>query len=615
MLKAAAQRIPLGGVLWLPIALVAAGAGCASDPSPLSGMGEAPAGALRGELDVNIATYDDGNTSTDYTLRTFDGREIALTFDSEPDVPGNAKLDVWGEQQGDKFRVRRFEVLHPAAIEQALQVGMPYKARNVALVIVNNGNVATPFDPKAADIRLNGIMPMNVPSVRQYYMEVSYGRQDIAGMVVGPLDFAMTGCNTGPMAQMLTPMIPGTYDHYLWYIQPRNMNCPWAGLASSGTPNRPSKNTWYNNSSGCVVLVQEPGHNFGMQHSSAMKCNGVPIVDDNLNAMGCTHQEYGDRFDPMGGGCRHMNAFQKAYQGWFDKCNLIDSPIEGTYTLLPLELPCDGVQAITVPFPHTRMFMRSGGGGSATNDALTNYVLEMRSSIGIDSGLAQPVPVVQIRAAGNLRDRAQRGLHTWILDMNPATPAFDGLTAGQSFTDPAGSPKITVVSIDNTKATVKIEYPMGPIAGAGTTVTCLDDTTFTGPGPGPESCAPRPASAAGAPPAIPDGGPMPGTPPPRRDAGAPGGSDASAPSPDASTPTGAGGEGPGGGGTGGAGGAPGGGGPSGGGKAEAGASTGPVTVTSGCGCHLGGSEPQAGGSVIACMLGLAAVVLRRRRRR
>jgi hypothetical protein len=588
-------------------ALAPLGAACVADNAQNQGLGDPPVGAIRGELETEVATYDNGTTTTEYTLHSVDGRDVKLLFDSEPDIAENAKLDVWGTVVNGEMRVRRFEQIPISRIEQAVQMGTPYAARSFAFVIVNNGMApAMQLSQMDAERKLFGITPNNVPSVRQYYMEVSYGRQDIGGMIVGPIDFQMTACNTGALSQMLTPMIPGTYQHYLWYIQPRNMACGWAGLAQGGRPDRPSKNTWYNNSSGCVVLVQEPGHNFGMQHSSAMSCPNVAFLDDNLNAMGCKHAEYGDRFDPMGGGCRHMNAFQKAYQGWFDKCNLINTPVAGTYTLLPLELPCDGVQAITVPFPHTRMFMRSGGGGSATNDALVNYLIEMRAPIGIDTGLQ---PVVQIRAAGSLRDRTERGLHTWILDMNPATPnVFDGLTAGQSFTDPSGSPKITVESLDATKAQVKIEFPNGPPMGGGTGATCLDDTPFTAPGPGSESCAKQVASAAGAPPAIPDGGAMP--PPVRRDAGGTGGMGGGPgpATPDAAPPTGAGGEGGkgGGAGTGGAGGA-------GGGSADAAVSK-PTVVSSGCGCRLGSTGHDTSASALACGLLLGALLLRRRRR-
>jgi MYXO-CTERM domain-containing protein len=607
MARLTARCIGYGAFAVLTLALAA----CTNDQTPIEQMGEPAAGAIRGELTYNVATYDNGTSETQYFLHPA-GRpddELRLLFDSEPDLASGTKLDAWVSRENDGYRVRRFEVLPVptvAEVQQPLAMGMPFPARSFAFVLVHTGTPpAMPLTQAAAQEKLFGTTPgARQPSVRQYYVEASYGTQDISGQIVGPLDFAMTGCNTSALATALRPMIPGTFQHYLWYIEPRNAGCGWSGLASSGTPAKPRADTWYNSSSGCVVLVQEPGHNFGMAHSSAMKCMGGAAPFADVPMGNCVHSEYGDRFDPMGGGCFHMNAFQKAYEGWFSKCNLVTTPVDSTFTILPLETPCDGVQAVSVPFPKIRPFTRSGGGGSASTDSLSNYVIEMRSGIGIDKSITQPV--VQIRAASDLRERTQRGLHTWFLDMKPATPALDGLSAGESFSDPTGSPTITVVSLDNTKAVVKVSFMGG---GTGTP-TCLDDTPFTGPGAGPESCvgpsvpmgqpsvnfpdagAPIPPrsnpdgaaardSAAPGTPTPPTGGPGSGSP----DAGASGPAEGPG-SPPLSSP----------------------------GKADASTVNGPVTVSSGCGCRLGGQDRGAPAGAVFVAVGLVGLLARRRRR-
>ena len=361
--------------------------------------------------------------------------------------------------------------------------------------------------------------------------------------------------------------------------------------------------------------MQEPGHNFGRRHSSFMKCPGVPFVDAPDGT--CMHNEYGDRYDPMGGGCRHMNSYQKTYQGWLDKCNMIDVGADGTFTVLPLELPCDGIQSLAIKMPKTRPFAHSGGGGSAATDMLDRYIVELRAPIGIDKGLG---PIVQIRVGGDISERNRRGLHTWFLDMNPATTTLDGLAPGATFADPTGSPKITVVSVDGTQAQVKVEFEGG---GSGAPA-CLDGTTITGSGPGPESCSAAPAAPNGMPPVLPDGGAV--TPPPQRD----GGSmtmklDARPSDAGSSTPTGGAGGGPG---TGGAGsGTMGTGGGEGTtpkvdaasspgtvGPGETGGSSGggtpDVGVKGGCGCFVGGADRPAP----LALLALALFVWRRRRR-
>ena len=152
-----------------------------------------------------------------------------------------------------------------------------------------------------------------------------------------------------------------------------------------GSPDRPARDSWYDASSGCVVLVQEPGHNFGMQHSSFLDCNDQVFRDD--PNVGCSHDEYGDSYDPMGGGCRHMNGWQKTYQGWHGGCNSVRVTASGTFTLFPLETPCNGIQVLQIRMPKDRPFQRpAGGGGGAGTDTLRYYYLELRTAVGFDTG-------------------------------------------------------------------------------------------------------------------------------------------------------------------------------------------------------------------------------------
>ena len=228
-------------------------------------------------------------------------------------------------------------------------------------------------------------------------------------------------------------------------------------------------------------MIQEPGHNFGMQHSSSMDC-GTEVFPDAPDGT-CTHSEYGDRYDPMGGGCRHMNGWQKTYNGWTQACNMVRVRSTGTFTLLPLELPCDGAQVIQIPMPKARPFAHSGGGGSPATDMLTHYYLELRTKRGVDASLTTSVLV---HVSGDIKGRADRGLHTWILDMDPTTSNFDGMVAGKSFSDPAGGVSFTVTELDENHATVSVTMTAnggGPV--------CMDGTTaFATPGPAFDSCAP-----------------------------------------------------------------------------------------------------------------------------
>lgn len=465
-------------------------------------------GALRGELAIYIADSPDGHSETHYALRGPSGVERPLLFDPavrEADLQPGATLKVWGNDSLDGVRVTKFQPVAPAFESQqsALQTGTPYAPRAFAFVLVNLGGG---FNPAISESDVLGRMISNSDSIRNYYINDSYGLQDITTQVFGPISYTLNGCATtsnatgpGQLASDLRAMIPGTFQHYLWYFGSNQSACMWSGLASLGTPDKPSKDTWYNASTNCVVLVQEPGHNFGMQHSSSLACPGASFADD---PNSCTASEYGDLFDPMGNGCRHMNAWQKTFQGWMSGCNGVAITSSGTFTLLPFENRCDGAQFLKIKAPKVRSFMRpAGGGGGATTETLAYYYVELRTPVDFDGTLgnrsALPASLL-IHVADDVHSRTQKGLHTFLLDMTPTTTgsrAFNdaALPMGATFTDPAGGVSITATAVSATQATVTVDIQGGTGAPA-----CLDGTTFTAPGPGPESCGAGTGAAGGA---------------------------------------------------------------------------------------------------------------------
>jgi MYXO-CTERM domain-containing protein len=301
------------------------------------------------------------------------------------------------------------------------------------------------------------------------------------------------------MVQAMDP----TCQQFSWVLVPKQTACSWGGLASVGSPTKPAQDTWYNNSIGCVVTVQEPGHNYGMNHSSSMTCTGgAPIADDMTS---CTHNEYGDRFDPMGGGCRHMNGYQKWYQGWMQGCNGVKTANSGTFNLMAFEPACNGLQTLELPFPaaKTRLFSRpAGGGGSAGMDTLTSWYLEYRTSQGLfDTGVV-PQVLVHVGPDATVTSKGG-GPHMWLVDASATAKAGTlgqnpGMVAGGTFSDPAGGLTVTVMSMDQQKAVINVQYAAGT-GGA----TCADGTAFTAPGD--EMCAGT-VSDAGPPPPPPEGG-------------------------------------------------------------------------------------------------------------
>jgi MYXO-CTERM domain-containing protein len=484
--------------------LALAPAGCGGPPgSGASAAGPTDdSGALTGELAIYVS--DDPANGSEITtfLRDARGAETRLLFGSPgvPDLAPGTALRVSGVREGDALRVTSFAQLPPSLpageIPTGLVSGTPFAARSFAFVLVDLGEG---INTDATTVL--GRLITDPDSIRNYYVDDSYGMQDINAQVFGPLPYTLAGCassDTTTLANTLRAMIPGTFQHYLWYFGSRAAACTWSGLASVGTPDRPSRDTWYNASTNCVVLVQEPGHNFGMQHSSSLACPDGAYADDPNT---CTASEYGDIFDPMGDGCRHMNAWQKAYQGWFGGCNGVKVTASGTFNLVPFEQACDGVQFLQIAAPKSRTFNRpAGGGGPATTETFAYYYLELRTPIDFDGTLGNTralTPMVLVHVGNDLRDRNQTGLHTFLLDMTPSTAgrnAFNdaGLPVGQTFTDPAGGVSFTVQSATASGATIDVSFA----AGSGAGPTCLDGAAFTPPGPGSESCGNATATGA-----------------------------------------------------------------------------------------------------------------------
>lgn len=471
---------------------VFAGSGCGDVNDVGSTGGTSDDGSLRGDLVAYTSDELGGPSETRYFLRDQAGIEQRLVFDAvvkAEDLQPEKPIRVWGQQVADVFHVTHVETPEAeiARVTSALRNAAPYAPRSFAFVLLDMGaGVNTTADAAM------GRLISGADSIRNYYLSDSYGTQDVTAQTFGPMPFTLaSGCGTSQLATALRPMIPGTFQHYLWYFGSRQSACAWTGLASVGSPDKPSRDTWYNASTSCVVLVQEPGHNFGMQHSSSLACPGGATLSDDPNM--CTASEYGDPFDPMGGGCRHMNAWQKDYQGWFGGCNGVTVTSSGTFTLLPIEQRCDGVQFLKIPAPKVRMFNRpAAGGGGATTETFSHYYVELRTPQDFDGMLGNRTtlaPQVLVHIGGDRRSRTQRGLHTFLLDMTPATSGTTGradsaLGVGKSFSDPAGGLTLTVQAVSATQATINVE-----IANGTGGPTCLDDTPFTAPGPGQESCS------------------------------------------------------------------------------------------------------------------------------
>jgi len=481
---------------------------------PCGGVSPPPAGAVRGQLVTMVFDFSD-HSEVRHTLHLPSGQERELRFEGTPELPSGSTIDVWGSDDGASIRVSRVAVAVEEGLfegRSALINGTKRPAKKWAFVLVSTGGVGN-LTKATADTKLFGDNPS---SIKTYYKEVSYGLQDLDGDVIGPLEFDPADAPGGlcqgfqAVGQALRPQIQGTYNQYLFYFLSPIRSCPWGGVAILGTAAQPTRDSYYNAAAECVVLVQEPGHNFGMVHSSALRCTkdgvAVSMIDPVGSGGTCQHDEYGNPFDPMGGGnpgsqtlnsCFHMNGVQKAYQDWLEGCNIVKAGTTGTYTLYPLESACNGTQLLQVPLKESRrLTFPPSPIATLTSATLAGYYLELRTPVGLDRGLTRPR--VFVTAAGNLKEARSRGNANWLIDMNPGTRSVSDaeLGVGKTFADPApGGPKFTVLSADETKAVISVQFNDEEASMAPGNGTCSDDTAFVGPGAA--NCMAPPASGGG----------------------------------------------------------------------------------------------------------------------
>jgi hypothetical protein len=340
-------------------------------------------------------------------------------------------------------------------------------------------------------------------SQRHMFQEISYGIQDTMPQYFGPYTLPVHNCLTiaccgpssdqtgnGPTVQNEISALPMTFNHYFWVYGtiPSGANCGTWG--DEGSPSRIATYSSYSFHQ-IVGYAQEIGHNFGMTHEPTMCCGGT--VSNNRTCTGgttfsdsttnCQHMEYANSLSFMGGGAHHPSALHKYHQGWMSGCNLVKAGASTTITMVPQELPCNGVQLVQIPAPKSRPGPGIAGDRQGSAPTLTHYYLEMRAPYGFDSGLG---PMILVSIGPDLPAANRAAPYVYVLDTNPGTTTLNdaGLTAGKSYMDPAGGLTVTVNSIDNASASVTIT------TGGTGALTCGDNSAFTAPGPDATSCGP-----------------------------------------------------------------------------------------------------------------------------
>jgi hypothetical protein len=481
------MRLVLPGWQWsLAVALGVGALACSEESSSDGGH--------RGTLRVVIVEGGPGEGGARYFLELRDtGEVVPLSFQGRAPAPrSGVPFVMFGEREGGKLRIARFDVDvdDPALgrLEEALVDPPSTQERNTVLVPLDFGEGVSVDDPATYFARTLFSTTQAGPklgfgnsdrSMNQYYSETSYGILSTPGVVAPVTSYSSNPCQNygAPMANSLRDGI-GDYDSYIWYYGSEQASpCGSGGWGSQGTWNNHEHDAWMNNGLWPTAIPHEIGHNIGLMHASTMRCNGQRFADDPTT---CTTEEYGNPFTIMGnGGVGHLSGLEKWYTKAFGGCNGVRVRATGTFNLMPIEVPCDGIQTLQVPMPKTRFFNTEQSEGE---NLAKFYYLELRTNVGLDSGIT---PQVIVHVSDDISPPNQISARSVVLDMTPATSSwqspfggFEGLKAGETFEDPAGGVSFKVDSIGGDGAVISVTLH----SSTGTT-ECLDGSDLEGAGP------------------------------------------------------------------------------------------------------------------------------------
>ena len=151
--------------------------------------------------------------------------------------------------------------------------------------------------------------------------------------------------------------------------------------------------------------------------------------------------EYGNPFDVMGRGYRHMTAFNKGRTGFLEPENTVSVTADGAFNVAPLEQKSTQIQSLRIPIDTANAYYVEfrqpfGFDNFSSSSAVVNGVLITRGPISY-STIARPV----------------------LLDMVPSTSSFTdaSLRVGQTFTDTASGISVRLNSISPTAANVTVD--------------------------------------------------------------------------------------------------------------------------------------------------------------
>jgi len=314
--------------------------------------------------------------------------------------------------------------------------------KKVAVILFNFSNdTSQTYSPAQAKQYVFTYSSNNPMAVNGYYHEASFNKLNLTGHINRAGDvfgwYTIPSDNTncsypGDIKIWAQQAIdkaamngynPSNYD-VTSLIFPRVNACYWGGLFTYHALNYNGSTVYsipftYSNTGWPPNITHEIGHAMGLNHADSQDCYdllGKRVSYPFDLPYGCKVLNYGNPFDIMGSGYRHLNSVNKYKLGLFSPPNIKTVTTAGFYNIYPIETNDSNVKTLRIPY--------NNGFQSGT------WVLEFRQPYGVWDNFSNTDPVVN-----GVTVLKELNGSSYLIDTHPSTVTYDDapLGAGESF--------------------------------------------------------------------------------------------------------------------------------------------------------------------------------------